>query len=151
MAHVFTKFGVRLVKETAGRYDVSNKISSANDISNVCYSVLRTHEFDIEKMYVFFLSTKNIITGFTEVSSGTLNSSLVHPREIFKAAILHNCNSIIITHNHPSGDVTPSNEDLQITKMLKKAGELLHIELLDHIITGDEGVYHSMKEHGEVL
>jgi len=75
---------------------------------------------------------------------------LVHPREVFKAAILNNCNSIIVTHNHPSGDVTPSQADIQVTDILKKAGKLLNIEVLDHIITGDEDTYYSMRENGTI-
>jgi len=148
--HIFTKFGLRLVKETSGIYNVSNKVTSAIDVANICYNVLRTHEFVNEKFHVFFLNTKNVVTGFTEISSGTLNASLVHPREVFKAAILNNCNSIIVTHNHPSGDVTPSQADIQVTDILKKAGKLLNIEVLDHIITGDEDTYYSMRENGTI-
>ena len=148
--HIFTKFGLRLVKENSGTYNVSNKVTSAIDVANICYTVLRTHEFVNEKFHVFFLNTKNVVTGFTEISSGTLNASLVHPREVFKAAILNNCNSIIVTHNHPSGDVTPSQADIQVTDILKKAGKLLNIEVLDHIITGDEDTYYSMRENGTI-
>jgi len=68
--HIFTKFGLRLVKENSGIYNVSNKVTSAIDVANICYNVLRTHEFVNEKFHVFFLNTKNVVTGFTEISSG---------------------------------------------------------------------------------
>jgi DNA repair protein RadC len=70
------------------------------------------------------------------VSIGTLDSALIHPREIFKPAFIHSAHSIIIAHNHPSGDTTPSAEDDNITEQLDEAGELLKIELLDHVVIG---------------
>ncbi|MNI91173.1 hypothetical protein D3C73_1487960 [compost metagenome] len=82
-----------------------------------------------------------------EVSSGTLNASLVHPRETFKLAILANAASIIGCHNHPSGDPTPSPEDVEITERIRDAGSLMGIDLLDHIVLG-EGSFISMKERG---
>ena len=82
------------------------------------------------------------------VSIGTLYSSLVHPREVFKTAILSNAASIILFHNHPSGDPEPSTEDTTITKRIKEAGTLMGIELLDHVIIGSEGRFYSMKEQG---
>jgi DNA repair protein RadC len=80
------------------------------------------------------------------VSIGTLNSGLVHPREVFKKAIMMSCNSIIIAHNHPSGDPTPSDEDMVISNKLKKCGELLCIFLLDSIIIGSDN-YYSFQEN----
>lgn len=79
------------------------------------------------------------------VSKGNLNSSIVHPREIFKRAVLNNAASIICMHNHPSGDPTPSQNDIDITKRIDEAGELMGIPLLDHVIIGD-GTYISLKE-----
>lgn len=135
--HLFRRYAVKLVKENAGIYEAPNKVSSARDVAEVCYKVLRTHELATEKMHVFFLDTKNHITGFTEISSGTLNASLIHPREVFKAAIMHNAYAIIISHNHPSGDTAPSNADKRVTTAIREAAKLLQIELLDHVITGD--------------
>lgn len=149
MSHIFTTYTVKLVKEKAGVYEAPNKVTSAADVAAVCHKVLKTHELATEKMHVFFLNTKNHITGFAEVSSGTLNASLVHPREVFKAAILHNAHGIILTHNHPSGDTEPSRADKQVTTAIKEAGKLLQIELLDHVITGDlDTGYTSFLEHG---
>jgi DNA repair protein RadC len=100
-----------------------------------------------ESMVMITLDTKNNITGLFTVSQGSLNSSIVHPREIYKRAILQNAASIIIAHNHPSGDTTPSQEDIAVTKRISEAGKLLGIELLDHIIVGDIG-FCSLKERG---
>ena len=77
---------------------------------------------------------------------GSLNVSVVHPREVFKRAILQNANSIILMHNHPSGDPTPSKEDIDMTDRLIEAGELLGIRVLDHIVIGDENNYISLKQ-----
>ena len=80
-------------------------------------------------------------------SIGTLNASLVHPREVFKAAMRYTAHAIILAHNHPSGDPTPSREDLALTIRLKEAGTLLGISVLDHLVIGN-GVYVSLQERG---
>jgi len=102
-----------------------------------------------EFFVALFLNTKNHITGKEILSIGTLNASLVHPREVFRAAIRHSSASIICLHNHPSGDPTPSTEDITITKRLVEAGNLIGIDVLDHIIIGD-GRYISLKEQGHL-
>ena len=102
-----------------------------------------------EHLNVILLNTKNVVIHIMDVSVGTLNSSIVHPREVFSEAIRKNSASIIICHNHPSGDPTPSSEDINITNRLKESGKLLGIELLDHIIIGN-GCYTSLKEKGIV-
>jgi DNA repair protein RadC len=79
---------------------------------------------------------------------GTLHSSLVHPREVFKAAILSNAAGFILAHNHPSGELTPSKDDIAVTERIKEAGDLLGIDLLDHIIVGDGKRYTSFREQG---
>jgi len=83
------------------------------------------------------------------VSKGILNAAIVHPREVFYAAILHNAASIIVVHNHPSGDTEPSTEDLDVTARLVKAGQIMGIEVYDHIIVG-EGSYTSLRELGVI-
>ena len=82
-----------------------------------------------------------------EIFKGSLNSSLVHPREVFKEALKNSAASIIVCHNHPSGDPTPSKEDINVTKRIKECGNIMGIELLDHIIIGDNK-YISLKERG---
>lgn len=104
---------------------------------------------DRENFVILLLNTKNKPIGINTVSIGTLNSSLIHPREVFKPAILANAAGIILGHNHPSGDTTPSREDVETTKRLVEAGELLGIQVLDHVIVSDEGTL-SLKERGHM-
>jgi DNA repair protein RadC len=89
------------------------------------------------------------VIGYYEVSRGTLDSTLVHPREVFKAAILANAAAIILTHNHPSGDPTPSPDDLALTQRLVQAGQIIGIDVLDHVIVGD-GRWTSFVELGRL-
>jgi len=100
-----------------------------------------------EYLKVIMLNTKNTVIAVRDVSVGTLNSSLVHPREVFCEPLKRNSASIIICHNHPSGDPNPSSEDINITNRLKESGKLIGVELLDHLIIGD-GKYISLKEKG---
>lgn len=102
---------------------------------------------DREKFICLHLNAKNRVTSWELVSIGTLNSSLVHPREVFKGAILANAASIILCHNHPSGDAEPSEDDIVLTKRLAKVGELLGISVLDHLVFTDTN-YLSLKERG---
>jgi len=100
-----------------------------------------------EHFKLILLNTRNKIIGISTVSIGTLNTSLVHPREVFKDAIMHNAASVVLAHNHPSGDIEPSENDLTITKRLVEAGKILGIEVLDHIIVTKAGFF-SFKEKG---
>ncbi len=102
-----------------------------------------------EEFYVVLLDAKNKVIR-NSISKGILTSSIVHPREIFREAIRDSANSIILVHNHPSGDPTPSQEDLEVTEKIINAGELLGIKVLDHVIVGD-GEFWSWKEHSKVL
>jgi len=92
-----------------------------------------------ERFVVFWLSSSNMVMGFEVISEGLLNSSLVHPREIFRGAIVATCANIILAHNHPSGNLDPSNEDLAITRKLVEAGKIIDISIFDHLIFGDGG------------
>lgn len=103
-------------------------------------------ESDREKFIVICLDLKNQPTSINTISIGTVSSAIIHPREVFKVAILSNSSAIIASHNHPSGNPQPSQEDIQITKRLKEAGDILGIALLDHIIIGDNDKYVSLKE-----
>jgi len=91
------------------------------------------------------VTTKHRVIAYHEVSRGTLDSTLVHPREVFKAAILANAAAIIVCHNHPSGAPSPSPDDVELTRRLVATGNLLGIDVLDHIVVGD-GRYYSLKE-----
>ena len=138
---------LRVIKENVGRYNVNRKIQSPEDIFEVIQKVIKASEYAEENLWLITLDTKNNISGIFTVSTGILNSSLVHPREIYKRAVMQNAASIIICHNHPSGDPAPSREDINITKRLYEAGEIIGIKLLDHIIAGDNS-YTSLKEKG---
>lgn len=103
---------------------------------------------DREVFFVMCLNTKNEVVAVHRCHVGHLNSSLVHPREVFKSAILNNSASIIVAHQHPSGDVSPSEADKQVSRRLKDAGEILGIELLDSLIVNHRGCYYSLREKG---
>ena len=103
---------------------------------------------DREMFIVLAVNTRNRITGIHTVSVGSLDTSIVHPREVFKFAILANASSIIVAHNHPSGDTTPSTDDVELTKRLKQASEILAIDLLDHLVMGHDGQYLSFRDRG---
>lgn len=100
-----------------------------------------------EVFLTLHLDGKNRIIAVDMVSIGSLNQSIVHPREVFKSACLSNAAAVILIHQHPTGDPTPSREDIAITNRLKEAGELMGIRVMDHIIVG-EGSYHSFVERG---
>lgn len=121
------------------------KISQPKDAADYIMNDMRY--LKQEHLKVIMLNTKNIVLSVKNVSIGSLNSSIVHPREVFCEAIKKSSASVIICHNHPSGDPTPSGEDIALTSRIKECGKLLGIELLDHIIIGD-GVYVSLKEKG---
>lgn len=113
------------------------------------YKVMRGRRLprDREVFTALLLNTKNVIVRGVLVSVGTINASIVHPREVFKAAVRYSAAALILVHNHPSGNPTPSQEDIAITKRLVKAGEILGIQVLDHVIIGD-GRFQSLKELG---
>ena len=106
--------------------------------------------YNQEILKLITLNTKNEIIKIKDVFKGSLNSSLIHPREIFKEAIKNSAASIVICHNHPSGDITPSKEDINITERLREAGKILGIALIDHIIVGSNDNYYSFKERGDI-
>ena len=100
---------------------------------------------DRENFVVVLLNTKNEVLESPTVSVGTLSSTLVHPREVFKPAIRASAASVVLAHNHPSGKMEPSREDREVTSRIGEAAKILGIEVLDHVILGDG--YFSMKEH----
>lgn len=102
-----------------------------------------------EQFVVMLLNTKNRLLGFEMISEGTLTSSVVHAREVFKPALLQHAAAVIVAHNHPSGDPQPSREDKEVTRMLTEAGRILGIPVLDHLVIGD-GVYYSFQEDGAI-
>jgi len=121
------------------------QIKTASDVYQ--YYVDELQNKTKEYFYALFLDTKNRIIKEELVSIGTLNESLIHPRELFNSAVQASCNSVIIVHNHPSGDCIPSDSDKEVTKVLVDAGEIMGIKVLDHVIIGKEG-FMSLKESG---
>lgn len=119
------------------------KLKSPHDVLNFVRPELQYATQEIFK--VILLDVKNQLIAIPEISRGILNQSLVHPREVFREAIRRSSAAVILVHNHPSGDPEPSDDDIKITQKLSAAGELLGIEVLDHLIIG-KGEYVSMKE-----
>lgn len=107
------------------------------------------HEKTEEYMYMLCLNNRNEMTSLFEISHGTVNSSLITPREVYQKALLANAVSILVIHNHPSGETIASEQDYDVTVRLKKVGEILGVNLLDHIIVGNG--YFSFKEDGKVF
>lgn len=120
-------------------------IKSPEDAAGLVMEEMR--HLDREHFRALLLNTKNQVIGTDRVSVGTLNSSAVHPRELFRNAIKRSAASVILVHNHPSGDPTPSREDLDITARISEAGRIIGIEVLDHIIIGDNR-FTSLKAKG---
>lgn len=147
--HRISQYKLQLVREGSFPY-TDNIIREPEDAAKI----MQQH-FDGSDREVFSfiaLNIKHKVVGIHDVSVGSLTASVVHPREVFKAALLMNSAAIILSHCHPSGDTTPSREDLNITRQLMEAGKLLDIPILDHVITGTDKEYHrtycSMKEEG---
>ena len=138
------EFAVRLQQAKMGDRPV---IEKPEDAANLLMARLR--HLDREHFMVILLNTKNHVLGVETVSIGSLNSTVVHPRELFKQAIRRSAAAVILAHNHPSGDPHPSTEDKTITKRLAEAGKLLGIEVLDHIIIG-HNTYRSLKRMGVI-
>lgn len=133
---------VQLVRETSRVLKVT--IEDAEDAAEAFAEHLAG--VDREHLAILMLDAKNRLLGVHTVGIGTLNGALVAPREVFKAAILANAASIIVGHNHPSGDPTPSPEDYRVTECLKSAGELLEIPVLDHLVIGECGAFTSLRQ-----
>jgi DNA repair protein RadC len=136
-------YELKVVRERRHGYGAARRITDARQV----YDAFR-QEFEQRDREVFVaicLDGKNHILGFNVVSVGSLTAALVHPREVFKPAILANAASLILAHNHPSGDPEPSAEDRSITERLRQAGDLLGIHVLDHVVIGD-GRFRSFAE-----
>ena len=124
---------------------IGRELSRPSAAANAFMALLQDEPAEV--FAILCLTTKHRVIAYHEVSRGTLDSTAAHPREVFKAALLANSAAIIAGHNHPSGDPTPSADDLDITRRLAAAGEVLGIQVLDHIVVGD-GRYYSFKELG---
>ncbi|MDN4607141.1 RadC family protein [Sporosarcina highlanderae] len=128
-------------KHSEGRYVIKSPEDAAAYLMTDMSSLLQEH------FVVLFLNVKNEVLHKQTIFIGSLNSSIVHPREIFREAVKRSAASIIVSHNHPSGNPAPSPEDIEVTKRLVEAGAIMGIELLDHVIIGDHR-FISLKEKG---
>ena len=128
---------VRLIKERKMK-NIFSCVETSRDAAVIFHEFLA--DMDREVMALLTLDSAKHPINVSIVSIGTLNNTLVHPREIFKAAILSNASDIIIAHNHPSGDVTPSRRDVETTRRLLEAAEVVGIDIVDHMIVGDSEV-----------
>lgn len=129
----------------------ARSIDNAEDVARLLGEEMRL--LDFESVRVICLNTKHKVLAVEEVTRGTLNESLFHPREAFRPAVARQAYAVILVHNHPSGNTKPSDADIQVTRRMKQAGELLRIELLDHVILGapqpgDKRAYFSFKDEG---
>lgn len=124
-------------------------VRTPENVRDVCEDI---KDLAQETFHVLMLNAKNCLINRQMVTIGLADASLVHPREVFRPAIAENASAIVLAHNHPSGDPTPSAEDIKITKQLIEAGKLLNIAVQDHVIIGKESEaskgYLSMREHG---
>ncbi len=138
------KMTCRLIRE--GKLEAGNNaVTAPGDIKEMLMEHLRY--LDREHFLVVLLNTKNKVVGVSTVSIGSLNATVVHPREVLKPAILAGAASFIVVHNHPSGDPLPSQEDLQVTRRLHDAAGVMGIQLRDHVVIGDD-CYTSFREKG---
>lgn len=134
---------IKLCKESSFLYE-PRRLSNPKEVAKLCRKFL--DDLDREQLIVISINTKCEPTNINIVSIGTVNAAMCVPREIFKPAVLSNATNIIISHNHPSGDATPSREDLMTTERIVKAGDIMGIPLLDHIIIGSDEDYYSFGE-----
>lgn len=139
-----------LEKDMSANYPALDRtMNRPESVVRFAREVLRMHEDTEEYMYMICLNTKLVMTGVFEISHGNVNSSIVGPREVFQKALLANAVSIILMHNHPSGNPTPSREDIMVTERLVECGKLIGVDVLDHLIIAG-GTYCSLKERGDM-
>lgn len=140
------KAAVELGRRLATRHPLpKHAVSSPEDVYNLLKERMRY--YDREHFKAVFLNTKHHVIEIETVSVGNLNSSLVHPRELFKNSIKRSAAALILVHNHPSGDPTPSKEDEEITRRLVEAGNIIGIQVLDHLVIGEDS-FVSLRERG---
>ena len=147
MAYRLKTFQVQFVAEPA-EFPAGSPCRASNDVERLARSIYQRLDADKEHFLLLTLNNKNRVSGFKVVSTGSLTASLVHPREVWRAA-LHLCAAaVIFVHNHPSGEPAPSQEDQEITRRLKETGDMLGIRVLDHVVLGDNDRFFSFSDKG---
>ena len=149
MNHIVTSYRLQLVKESSRRYEINNIMNSPENIRHIAEDVLQIHRNAEEVLCILALDTKLKLIGTFEVSRGVPDRILTAPREIFKRLLLLNSTKFIALHNHPSQECSPSFADMQSSRTLKNAGELLGIILVDFCISVD-GDFYSFAENGDL-
>lgn len=142
-----TRYTVKLVKEECKRYEVENPVRSVTSAVNLLNKVFNFEDLPTEMLVIVALDVKKKVIGTFVISQGTIDMTLVSPREIFQKALLVNAHSIIVAHNHPSGDPAPSKQDIAFTKDLIQAGKIMEMQICDSIILGHDS-YYSFLEDG---
>lgn len=143
------KYSVRLVKEDKMEY-TQDKIQSPSAGAELLNKVFQMDSQPSEIFVMLALDTKKQPIGCFLISQGCINMTITSPRDVFQRALLINAHSIIVAHNHPSGDINPSSEDKKLTDSLKKAGDILGVEVLDSLVIGESGNYYSFLSNGEL-
>lgn len=142
---------IRFVREVVEGVEAQRLAAPVDVVRFLCHG-LRLHEEAQEVFVALYLDARHRPVHFAEVTRGTLDSSLIHPREVWRPALVHSlCAAVIVAHNHPSGDPTPSPEDRAVTRHLARAGETLGIPLLDHIVVGGPTRWTALGESGDLL
>ena len=137
MVYRLKTFRVQFVADPA-LYPTGSPCRASDDVERIARSIYGTLDADKEHFLLLAMNNKNRVNGFKVISTGSLTASLVHPREVWRAA-LHLCAAaVVFVHNHPSGEPLPSQEDIEITRRLKETGDVLGIRVLDHVVLGNE-------------
>lgn len=151
MKTIVKRVSVQLVKESAHKYDVPRQIHGPLDAVKYVKGVIGFDETPCELFIVVPVDVKNKPLAVSVVTKGIVNASLVHSREVFQPCILSNAAAVFCFHNHPSGDPSPSREDVEITKRLIESGKILDIPVLDHIIIGDGKAYSFYEQNRDLF
>ncbi len=142
------RYTIGLIKEPTPHFTPTPHYDSSESVYACLKPILANQ--DREHMYGLFLDAKHALIGINHIAMGNMTEAFIHPREVFKCAILLNAAALILAHNHPSGDPSPSREDRLLTTRLAEAGTLLGIALLDHLIIGEDR-YYSFADHGTLM
>jgi DNA repair protein RadC len=146
MPYRVSRYRLLLVKDGTVPTSWDRQLRQSRDVADLMAPVFAG--LDREAFFVVFVDGKNRASGINLVSLGSLTAALVHPREVFKAAIAGSAAAVVLVHNHPSGDPSPSAEDLALTKRLCEVGDLVGIKVLDSIVLGDNGSFRSLADEG---
>lgn len=143
-----------LVCEKVASYNtdvIDKRLRDSREVADFIMNTLMSDRYPTERFMVFMLDSKLKVLGYSDISIGNVDSAPVHPREVFQIAFaVPKTACILVAHNHPSGDPTPSRQDIEVTERLNKAADILGIRLIDHVIVGD-GCFTSMKSEGYIM